>query len=84
VEPAWLDVAAAARYCSCSVPTIRRAIRAGTLRHVRVGRVLRTKREWCDLWLECGGRTAADNDADANTRVEISPDPTWSVESRSH
>ena len=78
VEPAWLDVAAAARYCSCSVPTVRRAIRAGALQHVHVGRVLRTKREWCDRWLETGGRTAATTEAAGHTCVKaaISRDPT--------
>ena len=48
----WLRPRDAAEYCAVSIETIRRAARAGRLRAVKVGRVLRTTRAWLDEWME--------------------------------
>jgi excisionase family DNA binding protein len=48
----WLDVNAAAALSACSVPTIRRAVRAGRLRAARInGNRLRFKPDWIESWL---------------------------------
>ena len=50
----WLDVNAAANYVKLSVDSIYDAVRAGGLRHVRVGGRLRLriKKAWLDAWME--------------------------------
>jgi excisionase family DNA binding protein len=47
----WLDVKAAGAYVGFSEKTIRRACATRGLRHVRVGRSIRIRREWLDAWL---------------------------------
>lgn len=51
---AWLDLDHAAAHASVHPSTLRRAIRAGELRAVRVGgrKVYRLRPEWVDEWLE--------------------------------
>jgi len=44
----YLDVYEAAEYLGCSAHWIRRMVRRGLLRHVRVGTRIRTRREWLD------------------------------------
>jgi excisionase family DNA binding protein len=50
----WLDVNGAADYVKLSVDSIYDAVRAGGLRHVRVGGRLRLriKKAWLDAWME--------------------------------
>lgn len=49
----WLRIAEVAAIAQVHEATVRRAIRAGLLRAVRVnaGRSLRTRQEWVDEWL---------------------------------
>jgi excisionase family DNA binding protein len=49
----WLTVAEAAKHTQVSARTIYFAVRAGTLRHARVGgrRSLRFRPDWVDAWL---------------------------------
>ena len=47
----WLDVKAAAVYVGFCEKTIRRGCATGGLRHVRMGRSIRIRREWLDAWL---------------------------------
>lgn len=53
-DPAWLTLRDAAQYARVSVPTLRRAIRAGRLRHARVSgnRAVRLRPSWVDDYLE--------------------------------
>jgi excisionase family DNA binding protein len=49
----------AAEYLRCNVKVIYNACNEGQsprLRHVRRGRQILTTREWCDAWVEAGGR----------------------------
>lgn len=54
----WLKVDEAASRAQCSEATIRREVRAGRLRAVKVGgrRSLRFLAEWVDAWLQGGAR----------------------------
>jgi len=54
IESPWLRVDQAASYCQVHSSQIYRACRDRRLEHVRVGgrRVLITKREWIDAWLQ--------------------------------
>ena len=58
VSPMWLKIADAANRAQCSEATIRREVRAGRLRAVRVGgrKSLRFRAEWVDEWLQGGLR----------------------------
>jgi excisionase family DNA binding protein len=47
----WLTLRKSARYADCSERTLARLIRAGLLRHARIGlggRNIRLKKEWID------------------------------------
>lgn len=52
--PTWLTIADAAKRAQCSEATIRREVRAGRLRTVKVGgrRSLRFRAQWIDEWLQ--------------------------------
>ena len=54
VAPTWLKIADAAERAQCGEATIRREVRAGRLRAVKVGgrRSLRFRAEWIDEWLQ--------------------------------
>jgi excisionase family DNA binding protein len=54
VSPTWLRIADAAKRTQCSEGTIRREVRAGRLRAVRVGgrKSVRFRAEWLDEWLQ--------------------------------
>lgn len=56
VLPTWLKIADAAKRAQCGEATIRREVRAGRLRAVKVGgrRCLRLQAEWVDEWLQAG------------------------------
>ncbi len=58
VFPTWLKIAEAAKRAQCGEATIRREVRAGRLRAVKVGgrRSLRFRAEWVDEWLQGGAR----------------------------
>ena len=49
----WLTVTEAGHYMRTGRRLTYRAIKSGDLRHVRVGgrHEIRTRAEWCDLWL---------------------------------
>jgi len=53
-SPTWLRIADAAKRTQCGEATIRREVRAGRLRAVKVGgrRSLRFRAEWVDEWLQ--------------------------------
>jgi excisionase family DNA binding protein len=53
VETKWITLTEAARYTALSIVTIRRAVRQGRVRAVRVNgaRVWRTTRAWIDEYL---------------------------------
>jgi len=53
LTPTWLKIADAAKRAQCSEATIRREVRAGRLRVVRVGgrKSVRLRAEWLDDWL---------------------------------
>jgi excisionase family DNA binding protein len=55
-SPTWLKIADAAKRTQCSEGTIRREVRAGRLRAVRVGgrKSVRFRSEWLDEWLQAG------------------------------
>ena len=55
-SPTWLKIADAAKRAQCGEATIRREVRAGRLRAVKVGgrRSLRFRAEWIDDWLQAG------------------------------
>lgn len=55
-SPTWLKIADAAKRAQCGEATIRREVRAGRLRAVKVGgrRSLRFRVEWVDEWLQAG------------------------------
>lgn len=57
-SPTWLRIADAAKRAQCGEATIRREVRAGRLRAVKVGgrRSLRFRAEWVDEWLQGGSR----------------------------
>ena len=53
----WINVRQAAFHTSCCVATIRKACRAGELRHIRIGHrrgPIRTRPEWVDAWMMRG------------------------------
>lgn len=54
---AWLTVREAALRARCAEGTIRREVRAGRLRVVKLAgrKSLRFRAEWIDAWLEAGG-----------------------------
>lgn len=54
--PTWLKLADAAKRAQCSEGTMRREVRAGRLRAVRVGGLkgVRFRAEWVDEWLQAG------------------------------
>lgn len=56
--PTWLKIADAAKRAQCGEATIRREVRAGRLRAVKVGgrRSLRFRVESIDEWLQGGTR----------------------------
>ena len=56
VPPTWLKIADAAKRAQCGEATIRREVRAGRLRAVKVGghRSLRFRADWVDEWLQAG------------------------------
>jgi excisionase family DNA binding protein len=56
IYPAWLKIAEAAKRAQCGEATIRREVRAGRLRAVKVGgrRSLRFRADWVDDWLQAG------------------------------
>jgi excisionase family DNA binding protein len=56
--PTWLRIPDAAKRAQCGEATIRREVRAGRLRAVKVGgrRSLRFRAEWVDEWLQGGAR----------------------------
>lgn len=58
VAPTWLKIAEAAKRAQCGEATIRREVRAGRLRAVKVGgrRSLRFRADWVDEWLQGGAR----------------------------
>jgi excisionase family DNA binding protein len=51
--PAWLTIEEGAARARVHVATLRREIRAGRLRHARVGgrKCIRLRPEWVDAWL---------------------------------
>jgi excisionase family DNA binding protein len=57
VSPTWLKMADAAKRSQCSEGTLRREVRAGRLRAVRVGgrKSVRFRAEWVDDWLQAAG-----------------------------
>ena len=54
--PTWLRIADAAKQVQCSEATIRREVRAGRLRAMKVGGrlSLRFRADWVDDWLQAG------------------------------
>ena len=46
-----MTAAAAARYLSCSVSTIRRMVGRGEIPHFRLGKLIRFRRSEIDAWL---------------------------------
>jgi excisionase family DNA binding protein len=60
MEQKWISLAEAARYTGLSIVTMRRAVRQGRVRAVRVNgaRVWRTTRGWCDEYLSSAGACA--------------------------
>jgi excisionase family DNA binding protein len=50
----WWTLRDAAAYAQVSVATLRRELKAGRLRHARIGgrTSIRVKAEWIDQWLE--------------------------------
>ena len=55
----WINVRQAAFRTSCCAATIRKACRAGELRHIRIGHrggSIRTRPEWVDAWMMRGVR----------------------------
>src|SRR5262245_49949998 len=50
----WLDLTEASVIVGVSTATLRRQIRAGRLRHARVGgySAIRLRKSWIDTWLE--------------------------------
>jgi hypothetical protein len=55
----WMNVRQAAFRTSCCAATIRKACRAGELRHIRITHrrgPIRTRPEWVDAWLMGGVR----------------------------
>jgi excisionase family DNA binding protein len=56
IPPTWLKIAEAAKWAQCGEATIRREVRAGRLRAVKVGgrRSLRFRADWVDDWLQAG------------------------------
>ena len=51
----WLSLEEAATHARCHVSTLRRLIKAGILRHARVGpsrKAIRVRRSWIDAALE--------------------------------
>ena len=56
VSPTWLKIADAAKRAQCGEATIRREVRVGRLRAVKVGgrRSLRFRADWVDDWLQEG------------------------------
>ena len=58
VASRWLKIDDAADRVQCSVGTLRREVRAGRLRAVKVGgrRSLRFSAEWIDEWLQAERR----------------------------
>ena len=54
----WLTVREAAIRARCAEGTIRREVRGGRLRVVKLAgrKSLRFRAEWIDAWLEAGGR----------------------------
>ena len=56
ISPTWLKIAEAAKRAQCGEATIRREVRAGRLRAVKVGgrRSLRFRADWVDDWLQAG------------------------------
>ena len=47
----WIDMKAAAAYLGFCEKSIRRACATGGLRHVRIGRNIRTQRPWLDAFV---------------------------------
>jgi excisionase family DNA binding protein len=56
--PTWLKISDAAKRAQCGEATIRREVRGGRLRAVKVGgrRSMRFRAEWIDEWLQGGTR----------------------------
>jgi excisionase family DNA binding protein len=52
----WLRITEAADRAQCSVPTLRRELRNGKLRAIRLAgrKSLRFKPEWIDAWMLAG------------------------------
>lgn len=51
-EVGYLTVASAAQYCEMHENTIRKAIHANELKHLKLGKSYRIRTEWVDEWLE--------------------------------
>jgi len=55
----WMNARQAAFHTSCCAATIRKACRAGELRHIRIGHrsgPILTRPEWVDAWMMRGVR----------------------------
>lgn len=50
----WWTITQGALYVQCGEKLLYREVRAGRLKAIRIGgrRDIRTRREWCDAWLE--------------------------------
>ena len=57
----WITLGEGAQMARVSTATLRREIRRGRLRYVRVGgrRTIRTRPEWIDAWLDPGSPVEA-------------------------
>ena len=56
MEGGLLSVKAAAKFCSCSEDSIRRAINSGHLAHYRIGNLIRVSPDGIHDWVLAGGR----------------------------
>ena len=51
-EVGYFTPAGVANHCSMHVNTVYKAIHANDLKHLRIGKSYRIRREWVDEWME--------------------------------
>ena len=66
-----MTAAAAARYLSCSVSTIRRMVGRGEIPHFRLGKLIRFRRSEIDAWLAL----QHEGDIPAEQTRDVAPHP---------